>query len=138
MPCGVSAAPGAYVSHETDERTLPCQPRGLFHSQDCGPRNRKAPQVSDMPSQSTHLPKVTALWAGKNCPWGMTGTRSIWTTPANPGQGLLTMPFDALRVQYGSVVMAGLAPRSLLASGTTERALDALEKLILGPLARQR
>lgn len=48
------------------------------------------------------------------------------------------MPFDALRVQYASVVRAGLAQRSLLASGKLERALDALEKLTLGPLARQR
>lgn len=54
------------------------------------------------------------------------------------GQGLLAMPFDALRVQYASVVKAGLAQRSLLASGHLERTLDALEKLVLGPLARQR
>ena len=48
------------------------------------------------------------------------------------------MPFDAMRFQYARAVMAGLAPRSILASGKLERALDALEKLILGPLARQR
>jgi len=54
------------------------------------------------------------------------------------GQGLLAMPFDALRFQYAGAVMAGLAQRSILASGKLERALDALEKLILGPLARQR
>ena len=54
------------------------------------------------------------------------------------GQRLLSLPFDTLRAQYASVVMAGLAPRSLIASGQAERALDALEKLVLGPLARQR
>ena len=48
------------------------------------------------------------------------------------------MPFAALRVQYASAVMAGLVQRSILASGRLERALDALEKLILGQLARQR
>jgi hypothetical protein len=48
------------------------------------------------------------------------------------------MPFDAMRLQYASAVMAGLAQRSIIASGKLERALDALEKLILGPLARQR
>jgi hypothetical protein len=48
------------------------------------------------------------------------------------------MPFDTLRFQYASAVMAGLVPRSLLASGRMERTLDALEKLVLGPLARQR
>ncbi len=59
-------------------------------------------------------------------------------TPVDFGQGLLAMPFDALRFQYAGVVMAGLAQRSLLASGQSERALDALEKLVLGPLARHR
>jgi len=54
------------------------------------------------------------------------------------GQDLLAVPFDTLRYQYAGVVMAGLAHRSILASGQSERALDALEKLILGPLARRR
>ena len=54
------------------------------------------------------------------------------------GQRLLSLPFDILRAQYASVVMAGMAPRSLIASGQGERALDVLEKLALGPLARQR
>ncbi len=48
------------------------------------------------------------------------------------------MPFDALRFQYASAVVAGLARRSIVASGKLERALDAVEKLTLGPLARQR
>ena len=54
------------------------------------------------------------------------------------GQRLLSLPFDILRAQYASVVMAGVAARSLIASGHVERALDVLEKLALGPLARQR
>jgi hypothetical protein len=66
------------------------------------------------------------------------GGRPALVTPIGGGQGLLAMPFDALRVQYASVVKAGLAQRSLLASGHLERTLDALEKLVLGPLARQR
>jgi hypothetical protein len=48
------------------------------------------------------------------------------------------MPFDALRFHYASAVTAGLAQRSSLASGTLERSLNALEKPLLGPLARQR
>lgn len=48
------------------------------------------------------------------------------------------MPFDALRFQYAGAVIGGVAPRSLIASGQWERALDAMEKLVLGPLARQR
>lgn len=58
--------------------------------------------------------------------------------PLRRGQGLLALPFDALRVQYAGAVMSGLAPRSLLASGRLERALGALEKIVLGPLARRR
>ena len=60
------------------------------------------------------------------------------STPLHVGQGLLAMPFEALRFQYASAVTAGLVPRSILASGKLERALDVLEKLVLGPLARQR
>jgi hypothetical protein len=51
---------------------------------------------------------------------------------------LLALPFDTLRFQYAGAVRAGLVPRSLLAAGMLERTLDALEKLVLGPLARQR
>lgn len=50
----------------------------------------------------------------------------------------LSAPFEALRAQYAGAVQAGLAPRSLLASAEFERALDKLEKLCMGPLARQR
>jgi len=71
-------------------------------------------------------------------PLTMTGDRPTPNTPFSGGQGLLAVPFDALRVQYASVVKAGLAQRSLLASANLERALDALEKLTLGSLARQR
>jgi len=85
-----------------------------------------------------HRPTAIALWAGTSYPLTMPGGRPTPLTPINGVQGLLAMPFDALRVQYASAVKAGLAPRSLVASGNLERALDALEKLILGPLARQR
>jgi hypothetical protein len=54
------------------------------------------------------------------------------------GQAILVMPFDALRFQYASAVQAGLVPRSILASAKSERAIDLLEKLVLGALARQR
>lgn len=58
--------------------------------------------------------------------------------PARLGRGFMAMPFDALRLQYANAVMAGLLHRSILASGEWERAVDALEKLTLGPLARRR
>jgi len=54
------------------------------------------------------------------------------------GPGLLALPFDALRFQYASAVMAGVIRRSIVASGRLEQSLGALERLILGPLARQR
>jgi len=66
------------------------------------------------------------------------GGRSTPITRISAGHGIPAIPFDALRVQYASVVKAGLSQRSLLASGHLERTLDALEKLVLGPLARQR
>lgn len=56
----------------------------------------------------------------------------------SPGGTLMNLPFDALRFQYAGAVAAGLAPRSLLASAKSERAIDLLEKLVLGPVARRR
>jgi hypothetical protein len=50
----------------------------------------------------------------------------------------MAMPFDALRFQYASAVVAGLVPRSILASARSERAINLLERLVLGPLARRR
>jgi hypothetical protein len=84
-------------------------------------------------------PRLRPAASGPRAPKGEPPTGAAGeVTPAGFGQGLLAMPFDALRFQYAGVVMAGLAQRSLLASGQSERALDALEKLVLGPLARQR
>lgn len=73
----------------------------------------------------------------RRSPW-MTGDRSARVTPIKVGKGLLALPFDALRFQYASAVRAGLSPRSIVDSGQWERGVDALEKLTLGPLARQR
>lgn len=53
-------------------------------------------------------------------------------------QACLSAPFDAMRSHYAGAVAAGLMPRSLLASARVERAIDSLEKLCLGPLARRR
>lgn len=80
-------------------------------------------------------PVSTASWAGIRLP---TNLGAQVPPPVSPGQGRLAMPFDALRFQYACAVKAGLVERSLLASSQLERALDTLEKLILGPLARQR
>ena len=80
-------------------------------------------------------PASPAPWAGIRLP---AHVAAYGPPPVSPGQGRLAMPFDALRFQYACAVKAGLVERSLLASSQLERALDTLEKLILGPLARQR
>ena len=59
-------------------------------------------------------------------------------TTANVAQPILALPFDAMRQHYAGAVIAGLVPRSLLDSARLERWLDALEMLMLGPLARYR
>jgi hypothetical protein len=59
-------------------------------------------------------------------------------TSGAAGLAFRAMPFDALRFQYAGTVMAGFVQRSILASSQLERTIDALEKLVLGPLARQR
>ncbi len=48
----------------------------------------------------------------------------------------LGLPFDACRAAWGCAVQNGLAPRSMLWSREVERSLDALEHLMLGPMAR--
>jgi hypothetical protein len=63
---------------------------------------------------------------------------SAATSPPGPGQAWMNLSFDALRFQYASAVVSGFVPRSLLASAKSERAIDLLEKLVLGPAARQR
>lgn len=87
---------------------------------------------------STNLhprPTVAFFWAHLHLP---PDSARPWRLPGASGRSLLTMPFDALRFQYASAVAAGLVRPSLLASGRWERALAALERLLLGPLARQR
>jgi hypothetical protein len=59
-------------------------------------------------------------------------------SPTTTAQPFLAAAFDAVRHEYASAVMAGLASRSVLASGQLERLLDTLESLMLGPLARRR
>ena len=49
----------------------------------------------------------------------------------------LGLPFDVARHQYASAVRVGLIERSILAWAKFEQAVSSLEKLILGPWARQ-
>jgi hypothetical protein len=49
----------------------------------------------------------------------------------------LSQPFDMARAQYAFGVRAGLFQNSLLACARFERNISSLEKLTLGPWARQ-
>jgi hypothetical protein len=50
---------------------------------------------------------------------------------------LLAMPFDMARANYARAVRLGLIKNSLLKSAKFERELSAMERLTLGPWARQ-
>jgi len=62
---------------------------------------------------------------------------TLLTLPLQAGRALAWLPFDIARAQHARAVQAGLLPRSLLASRDFERALTALERAALGPLARR-
>ena len=49
----------------------------------------------------------------------------------------LALPFDLMSAQYACAVQAGVFRRSMLASGRLERGLHLVERLFLGPWARQ-
>jgi hypothetical protein len=51
--------------------------------------------------------------------------------------GWRVLPFDVAREQYAIAVNVGLIERSMLKSAKFGRGLYALEKLMLGPLARK-
>jgi hypothetical protein len=89
-----------------------------------------------MLAHTTRLPS-SALAALFNTGFAPAPTRQRLSLGA-AGQALLAWPFDALRLQHASAVRSGLLQRSILASGKLERALETLEKLLLGPFARQR
>ena len=48
----------------------------------------------------------------------------------------LALPLDIAREQYAKAVKAGLIERSLLKSAKFGQMLNAVEKLMLGPMAR--
>ncbi|MGL6109225.1 MAG: hypothetical protein ACRC2B_03915 [Rubrivivax sp.] len=50
---------------------------------------------------------------------------------------LLGLPFDVARAQHAAGVLTGALPRSLLESTQFERQLAAMERLVLGPMARR-
>lgn len=59
------------------------------------------------------------------------------TGPAQPPSSLWGLPFDALRAMHATGVQAGLIKRSMLESRDFERVVVAMERAMLGPLARR-
>lgn len=74
-------------------------------------------------------------------PWAEAWSRSAMQCAALPvrlGSEALRSPFDALRWAHAASARAGWVPRSLRESASFEQALMALERALLGPLARRR
>lgn len=65
--------------------------------------------------------------------WPLAGFGAAWAA----GGAIAALPFDALRATHAHAVKAGLVRNSMLESRNFERALGALERAALGPLARR-
>jgi hypothetical protein len=90
-----------------------------------------------MLAHQTTRPRPAPLTTGAPT-WPALKTARTGAASNAAGLALLYVPFDAMRFQYAGAVIAGLAQRSIIASGKLEQVLDTLERLVLGPLARQR
>ncbi|MGZ5187049.1 MAG: hypothetical protein ACXWCO_18270 [Caldimonas sp.] len=88
--------------------------------------------VGTVPSASPALPGCAVLWLDGGLP-----ALAPWAAAWRACKALAAVPFDVIRHQYSSAVRAGLIRKSLLASSDFERALGALERMTLGPLARR-
>lgn len=69
---------------------------------------------------------------------------SVFRMSGGPANGaapqahnLWGLPFDTLRAVHASGVQAGLIRRSMLESRDFERVVGAMERVMLGPLARR-
>ena len=52
------------------------------------------------------------------------------------GSDVMALPFDMARAQYAQSVRAGLVERSMIASARFEHVISALERFMLGGMAR--
>ena len=67
-----------------------------------------------------------------------TTVRTIDPRPVvEAGARVAALPFDAMRFSYATAVQRGLVRRSMLDSRDVEKALGAMERALLGPLARK-
>ncbi|MGZ5894223.1 MAG: hypothetical protein ACXWJ7_16570 [Caldimonas sp.] len=88
--------------------------------------------VGAVPSASPAAPGCAVLWLDGGL-LALAPLAGAWRAC----KALAAVPFDVIRHQYSSAVRAGLIRKSLLASSDFERALGALERMTLGPLARR-
>ena len=86
------------------------------------------PAACAHPNARPFMPVVTSL---------LTSCSQAATAPSELLFDWLALPFDTARAQYGRAVQTGLVERSILASRDFECAIDSLERLTLGPLARR-
>jgi hypothetical protein len=83
-------------------------------------------------------PESRSAWAGRAASAPVGGDHASPVHLASQAATcLLVWPFDAMRLQYGAAVRAGVIRRSLLGSSHFERRLGLLERTLLGPLARR-
>ena len=127
---------GSGVRHKTDESGPTGQAPDLIPPMAFGVCRSAAPQMSTMLAQTTRS-RPAAPASRSSASQAQKIARSA-PASGDAGQAIFAMPFDAMRFQYAGAVASGLVQRSILASGKLERALEVLERLILGPLARQR
>ena len=65
--------------------------------------------------------------------WLADSLSAAWTA----SKAFAVLPFDAMRANHAIAVKAGLVENSMLASRDFEHAVEALERVTLGPLARR-
>ena len=65
------------------------------------------------------------------------GVPSVMADFTRVSSDVMALPFDVARAQYARSVRAGLVERSMIASARFEHVISALERLMLGGMARR-
>lgn len=83
-----------------------------------------------------NVPLPQALHSRGLQPWAGSAPQTLrtWCRALRDG---LALPFELARQQHAAAVRFGVLPRSMLESQRFEQRLGAIERLALGPLARQ-
>jgi hypothetical protein len=65
------------------------------------------------------------------------GVPAVMVELARVGSEFMALPFDMAREQYAKSVRAGLVERSMIASARYGQVISALERCMLGAMARR-